>query len=93
MNDFRTELKRKCDPQFSSLKSRHRPKYAKKGSIQSVQNNLEAFGKLTEETNKMVTKTANEILSTMEVPQAEATKVAQDLMRSYLEQIKNSSGF
>ena len=93
MEDFKRELKRKCDSQFSMLKSRYKPKHAKKGSFDSVQNSLSAFGKLTEETSKMVIKNGNELMAKMDVPKEKATKAVQDLLRDYTVQIKKNSGF
>ena len=93
MEDFKRELKTKCDPQLSILKSRYKPKHAKKGSLDSLQNSLKAFGKLTEEMSKMVTKNANEIMSKTDVSKEIATKETQDLIRKYMEQIKKNSGF
>jgi hypothetical protein len=93
MEDFKRELKRKCDAQFSTLKARYKPKHAKKGSIESVQNNLKAFEKLTDETSKMVTKTANELMAQIDVSKEQAIKITQDLLKKYLEQIKKNSGF
>lgn len=85
MEEFTRELKRKCDIEFSRLKSRHRPKSAKKGTIKNVKNNLDAFGKLTDDTNNMVTRIVNEICPEMNVTKEQATRVARDLMRKYLE--------
>lgn len=91
--EFRRELKRRCDSEFLSLKSRFRPKPAKKGSIRSVQNSLDAFGKLTEATNQMVLNIANELYPGTSISKEKATEIARDLMRDYLRQIKSNSGF
>lgn len=93
MEDFKRELKRKCDLEFVKLKNKHSPKPSKKGTIQSVHNNVQSFKKLTEETNKMVVMKANDLMSKVDITKENATKVAQDIMRDYLTQIKKNSGF
>lgn len=93
MGDFKNELKRKSDVEFSRIKSKYRSKVDKKRTLQSAANNLELYGKVIKETTDRITVVANKLYPEMEVPKETAIKEIQGLIRKYMVDIKKLTGF
>lgn len=93
MEEFKRELKKRCDVEFSKLKATHRPKPAKKGTLKSVQNSLEAMEKLVSATGDMVAKEGTKLYPEMGLTKEQATSACESLIKSYLGDIKKNSGF
>ncbi|ASO05280.1 hypothetical protein [Arenibacter algicola] len=93
MDDFKKELKRLGDIEFSRIKSKYRSKVDKRGNISSAANNLKVFGDALKETTDNITSIANKLYPKMGVDKESATKVLKERIEKYMAEIKNLSGF
>lgn len=93
MENFKKELKKKCESDYVAIKAKNRPKKGKKGSLENMQYALQAFSKLTEKTTEMIMSNTNLLYPQMDVSKEDALHVAQNLTREFLTKIKKDSGF
>lgn len=93
MDDFKRELKRLGDIEFSRIKSKYRSKVDKKGSISSVAKNLKVYGDVLKETTEKITSIANDLYPDMGVDKDDAVKILKSQVEKYMVEIKKLSGF
>jgi len=93
MDDFKRELKRLGDIEFSRIKSKYRSKVDKKGNISSVAKNLKVYGDILKETTEKITSIANDLYPDMGVDKDDAVKVLKTQVEKYMVEIKNLTGF
>ncbi|SMG41808.1 hypothetical protein [Arenibacter troitsensis] len=93
MDDFKKELKRLGDIEFSRIKSKYRSKVDKKGNISSAANNLKVYGDALKDTSEKITSIANKLYPDMGVTKDDAVKALNNLIEKYMVEIKKLSGF
>lgn len=93
MDDFKRELKRLGDIEFSKIKSKYRSKVDKKGNISSVAKNLKVYGDVLKETTEKITSIANDLYPDMGVDKDDAVKILKTQVEKYMVEIKNLTGF
>lgn len=88
MDDFKKELKRLGDIEFSRIKSKYRSKVDKKGNISSVAKNLKVYGDILKETTEKITSIANDLYPNMGVDKDDAVKILKSQVEKYMVEIK-----
>ena len=93
MDDFKKELKRLGDIEFSRIKSKYRSKVDKKGNISSAANNIKVYGDALKDTSDKITSIANKLYPDMGLTKDSATKVLKEQLEKYMVEIKKLTGF
>lgn len=88
MEDFKIELKRLGDIEFSKLQSKYRSKVKNKNTLDAVSNNLTVFQNVITELTDKLEKIGNETYPKMGISDKDAQIYFTEVLESYLPRIK-----
>eukprot|EP00919_Chromeraceae_sp_WS-2016_P043876 GHVR01104675.1.p1 GENE.GHVR01104675.1~~GHVR01104675.1.p1 ORF type:complete len:107 (-),score=6.73 GHVR01104675.1:211-531(-) len=90
MDDFKKELKKRCDSEFLKITAKHVSKTERRGTIKAMSESLKIYEKVLITTTDMVTKTVNELYQDSNIKKEEAIGASNEIIRGYLPKIKKT---